>query len=312
VFKNLMIYRIGPDWPTTAAQLEEALAQEPFAECGATQQKAVGWLPPRGQAHGALVESVGGQWIARFAIETKAVPADALKRKVQEAVDEIERTTGRHAGKKEQRDLRDDALLALLPQAFPRRSELNLWLAPNNRWLVIDTSSQSKADEVINSLVRTAGHGFTVALLQTKESPQAAMSAWLSDDRDRLPEAFDVGRDCELKGSGEEPAVIKFVRHDVATDEVRRHIADGNLPTKLALHWKARVRFALTHTLQLKQITFEEGVLQENDSTPDEDRFDADVALATGELGTLLADLIDALDGAAAEPSLQGAAAVAK
>jgi recombination associated protein RdgC len=62
----------------------------------------------------------------------------------------------------------------------------------------------------------------------------------------------------------------------------------------------------------LKQITFEEGMLQENDSTPDEDRFDADVALATGELGTLLADLIDALDGAAAEPSLQGAAAVAK
>lgn len=304
-----MMYRIGPNWPTTTTQLEQALAQEPFAECGPTQQKTVGWLPPRGQAHGALVESMGGQWIARFAIETRAVPADALKRKVQEAVDEIERTTGRHAGKKEQRDLRDDALLALLPQAFPHRSELNLWFAPENRWLMIDTSAQGKADEVINSLVRTAGSGFTIALLQTQLSPQAAMAAWLSGHEADLHEAFDIGRECELKGSGDEPAVIRFMRHEVATDEVRQHIAEGKLPTKLALSWNERVRFNLTSTGLLRQIGFMEGVLQETESAQDEDRFDADVALATGELGALLDNLIEALGGEVGASAAAGQAA---
>ena len=66
-----MIYRLAGAWPAAAAQLEEALAREPFAECGATQQKSCGWVPPRGAEHGALVEVVDGQWIARLAIETK-------------------------------------------------------------------------------------------------------------------------------------------------------------------------------------------------------------------------------------------------
>lgn len=115
MMKNLILYRLGPAWPQTADQLEAALDAEPFAECGATQQKSTGWVPPRGQEHGALVETVGGQWIARFAIETKSVPGDALRRKTREAIEAVEKTTGRKPGKKESRDLRDDALLALLP-----------------------------------------------------------------------------------------------------------------------------------------------------------------------------------------------------
>ena len=132
MFKQAMIYRLG-SWPASAAELESALAAEPFAECGATQQKSTGWVPPRGDEHGALVETVDGQWIARFAIETKAVPGDAVRRKVEEAVQHIEKTTGRKPGKKELRDLRDDALISLLPQAFPRRSTVTVWIEPTQR-----------------------------------------------------------------------------------------------------------------------------------------------------------------------------------
>ena len=137
-----MLYRLAPGWPTSAAQWEEAIAREPFVECSATQQKSTGWVAPRGDAYGALVESVDGQWIARFAIETKAVPGDAVRRKVQEAVEQIEQTTGRKPGKKEQRELRDDALIALLPNAFPRRSQVTVWIEPNQRWLVMDAGAQ--------------------------------------------------------------------------------------------------------------------------------------------------------------------------
>lgn len=296
-----MLYRLGPGWPTTAAQLEEALASEPFTECGATQQKSSGWVPPRGHEHGAMVETVAGQWIARLAIETKAVPGDAVRRKTQEAIDHIEKTTGRKPGKKESRDLRDDALLSLLPQAFPRRGQVTMWIDPENRWLVLDASAQGKADEIITSLSRVAGQGFSVSLLQTKQSPQGAMSAWLAaESADELPDAFHVERECELKGSGEEPAVVKFSRHNLATDEIRQHIREGKLPTRLALGWQGRVGFSLTQTLQLKKIAFQEGVFEETSAQDkEEDRFDTDVALATGELGGLIPDLIEALGGEA-------------
>ena len=52
-----MLYRLSPEWPASAAQWEAAIANEPFAECSATQQKSTGWVPPRGQDHGALVEA---------------------------------------------------------------------------------------------------------------------------------------------------------------------------------------------------------------------------------------------------------------
>lgn len=296
MLKNLILYRLGPEWPTSADQLVEALATEPFAPCAATQQKSAGWVPPRGDEHGALVETVDGQWIARFAIETKAVPGDAVRRKVEEAVQHIEKTTGRKPGKKEVRDLKDDALIALLPQAFPRQKAITLWLDPATRILALDATSQGAADEVITSLVRVAGKGFAVGLLNTVTSPQAAMAAWLADDEgEALPDAFDIGRECELKGSGNEPAVVKFGRHPIETDEVRQHIAEGKLPTKVAMGWAGRVGFTLTQALQLKKITLADGVLEGRDK--DEDRFDADVAISTGELRPLIADLISALGG---------------
>ena len=291
-----MLYRVSPEWPTSAAQWEEALASEPFVECSATQQKSTGWVPPRGQEHGALVETVDGQWIARFAIETKAVPADAVRARTQKVVEEIEKTTGRKPGKKELRDLKDDALIALLPQAFPRRSQVTVWIEPTQRWLVMDVGAQGKADEVITSLVRVAGKGFGVGLLQTQQSPQGAMAAWLAaESAEDIPDAFNVERECELKGSGDEPAVVKFTRHDLATDEVRQHIADGKLPTRLALNWEGRVSFSLTDNFQLKKLRFDDGVFDDNSG--DDDRFDADVAITTGELSALIPDLIAALGG---------------
>ena len=125
------------------------------------------------------------------------------------------------------------------------------------------------------------------------------MAAWLADDEgEALPDAFDIGRECELKGSGDEPAVVKFGRHPIETDEVRQHIAEGKLPTKVAMGWAGRVGFTLTQALQLKKITLADGVLEGRDK--DEARFDADVAISTGELRPLIADLISALGGQAA------------
>ena len=55
--------------------------------------------------------------------------------------------------------------------------------------------------------------------------------------------------------------------------------------------------FTLTQALQLKKIAFQEGVFEEGAASKDDDRFDADVALSTGELSGLITDLIDALGG---------------
>jgi recombination associated protein RdgC len=72
-------------------------------------------------------------------------------------------------------------------------------------------------------------------------------------------------------------------------------VLEGKLPTQLALSWEGKASFVLTESLVLKKVTFLDGVME--DAGGDEDKFDADVALSTGTLGPLLADLIDALGG---------------
>lgn len=115
-------------------------AKRGFLPCRANQAKATGWEPPR-EALGDLVEGVAGQIIGRFVIETKAVPADAVRKRVDELADAIEQTTGRKPGKRERKDLREDAMQELLPHAFPKRTACTVWIDPQSRLLAVDASS---------------------------------------------------------------------------------------------------------------------------------------------------------------------------
>jgi recombination associated protein RdgC len=299
VFKNVMIYRVVSGWPTAVEPLETALQQAPFTPCGATQEKSVGWVEPRGQAHGPLVEVVGGQWLLKLAIEVKAVPGSVIRRKVQEQVDHIEATTGRKPGKKEKRDISDEVRLSLLPVAFTKQSSVQVWVDPVAGLLVTDAGSQAKADEVMTCLIQ-AVDGLVVQLVNTETSPAAAMAHWLGTKD--APAGFSVDRECELKAADESRAVVRYTRHALDTDEVSQHIAMGKMPTRLALTWADRVSFVLTEGLQLKKLAFLDTVFEGAASPSDgqDDNFDADVAIATGELRKLIPELIEALGGEAA------------
>lgn len=292
MFANLIIYRIAPQWSATLDQVEQALAKAPFAECGATQEKSLGWVPPRGDAHGPLAESVGGQWILRFMAETKVLPGSALARKVKEKAARIEQETGRKPGKKETKELKEEARLDLLPKALTKQASMWVWIDPAARLLVLDTSSQGRADEVVTLLVE-ALPGLSVSLLHTQTSPQAAMAHWLKEQEP--PVGFTVDRECELKSADESKAVVRYARHPLDIEEVQAHIDAGKLPTRLALTWDDRVSFVLTSELQLRKVQFLDTVFE--GTKADDGGFDADVAIATGELVKLIPDVAEALGG---------------
>lgn len=296
MFKNATIYRLDPAAVPTLQAITEALDRAPFVPCGATQDKSVGWVSPRGTEHGMLAESIGGQIIVRLMIETKSVPSSAVKQLVKKMVDEVEATTGRVPGRKETKALREDAMLILLPQAFPKQSAVFVWIDPANGWLVTDASSQGKQDEVVTALVQ-AIDGLQLQLLQTTVSPLNAMSQWLTaTDPSEWPGAFSIERACELVSGDEEKSVVKFNRHNLVTDQVREHIAQGKLPKWAAMSWDGRIGFVLTEGMQLKKIEFLDGVFDDR-ASDDEGGFDADVAITTGELQKLIPALIDALGG---------------
>ena len=80
---------------------------------------------------------------------------------------------------------------------------------------------------------------------------------------------------------------------------MRRHIAAGKQCTRLALTWSDRISFVLTETLAVKRVTPLDVLKEQNDSAMqnEDERFDTDFALMSGELAKLIADLVEALGG---------------
>nr|WP_295083195.1 recombination-associated protein RdgC [uncultured Roseateles sp.] len=294
MFKNLMVYRIGPNWQATVAQIEEALEKQIFVECGATQAQSMGWTPPRGIPHAPLVEDVGGHWILKLMLEQRVLPSSVVKRRVDEMAARVEQETGRKPGKKVSKELKEQATLELLPMAFTKQSSIRVWIAPAQQLLMIDAGSASRAEEVVTLLIKELA-GLNLHLIQTAESPAVCMAAWLMDGVP--PEGFTIDRECELKSADEMKSVVRYARHSLDIDEVRQHLAGGKAPTRLAMSWRDRVSFMLTDTMQIKKISFLDVVFEGRESADKDEAFDADAAIATGELCKLIPELIDGLGG---------------
>lgn len=287
MFKNLCLYRIKHDSPLVYDHLPV------FTPCGTTQSRSSGFVPPRGFEHGDLVERINGHHILKLQTETKVVPSDAVRRRCNEIAEQIEDQTGRRPGKKQMKEIKEQALLELLPMALTRRSAMLIWIDVQHGLLAVDTSSAGKADEVVSLLVKCID-GLAVSYLQTESSPAGLMTAWLkegeSDDKN-----FMIDRECELRSCDEMRSTVKYGRHPLDIDQVREHIAMGKVPIKLALTYADRVSFLLTDGLQLRKLRFLDVCF--NDRQPGDDVFDADVALATAEMRKVVDDLVVTLGG---------------
>lgn len=295
MFKQASIYKIKADG-LTAASLTEALDKGRFTPCSASQEKSVGWVPPRGHEHGALVESIDGQIIIKLMIETKSVPGQALREALDAKIKKIEEETGRKPGKKEKRNLMDELLLSMLPNAFAKRATVTGWITDDGL-LILDSTGAGRTNDFISELFHCL-EGITLSLVQTTHSPQASMTQWLlAETPDEWPDNLNVERECVLKSINEDKATVKFSKHHLANADVRKHVSEGKLPTQLALSWDGKASFVLTETLQLKKVLFLDGVMDGSGTDKNKDRFDADVALTTGLLRPLIEDLVRALGG---------------
>jgi len=300
MFKNALVYRIEHWDQPSLTEIDDRLSGARFVECGATQQESAGWVAPRGEKHAALAESIGGQVVIKLCTETKAVPGGVVKTQLELQLDAMEQETGRRPKGKQAREVKEGVVHALLPRAFPKRSDTLVWLDPLARLVWVGAGSTRKADAVVTRLIERLGGGLKLNLLQTELSPATAMSTWLAEKE--APAGFSIDRECELKQPDSEKATVRYARHTLDIDEVGEHIKQGKLPTQLAMTWAGRVSFVLTEALTLKKIQLLDGVLDgagidAATAGKDDSGFDADVAIATGELRQMLPALIEALGG---------------
>lgn len=294
-FRNLRIFRLSRDWSKDAKQFNGQLAKHPLTRCGSLDMHSRGWVYPR---DGDFVHVVNRQWLLALGVEQKLLPATVVRQVTQERAAQLESEQNRKLGRKELRDLRDQVAQELLPRAFTRRRTTWAWIDPINGWLAIDAGSDAKADEFLDVLLRSVAD-LGLRPLQTQLSPLSAMTEWLASGE--APAGFSIDDDLELRSAASAQSAIRYVRHALEGKEIRQHIADGKLATKLGLTWNDKVSLVLNDKLQIKRLAFLDSLKEEAEQSAQEqdEQFDIDFTLMSGELDHLLRDLVAALGGEA-------------
>ncbi|MEO8409442.1 MAG: recombination-associated protein RdgC [Propionivibrio sp.] len=293
-FRNLHIYRLPAGWASDAGEVENQLATQTLQPCAASATQSIGWMAPT--ASGTLVHSVNRQWLLALGAEQKLLPAAVVKQFANDRAKIIEEREGRRVGRKEMRDLREALTLELLPRAFVRQRTTFGWIDPTHGWLVIDAAAPARAEEFLEHL-RKSVEGLPARLLQVTQSPTSAMTAWVAAGE--APANFTLDQDLELRSA--EKATVRYVKHTLDGEEIGQHIAAGKVVTRLALTWNDRISFILNENLQIKRLAFLDILKEQSDGQAenDDERFDLDFTLMTGEVAQLLAALVAALGGEA-------------
>lgn len=305
-FKNLQLHRLPAPWAVTPDQIEKWLAPHAFAPGSSVDMQSHGWASPRDD--GALVYSNNRQMLLVARAEKKLLPASVVNQVTKDRALELEEQQGFKLGRKQLRELKEQVTDELLPRAFSIRRDTRVWIDTVNGWLVIDAASPALADDVRSLLVKSIDR-LPLASVRVALSPVAAMTDWLLSGE--APNGFTLDQDTELRSSGEGNATVRYVGHALEIDDMRRHIEAGKQCMRLAMTWQDRISFVLTPSLTIKRVTPLDVIKEAADPTAqnDDEQFDSDVSLMTGELAQMFASLVDALGGEQQDKILQAAAA---
>ncbi len=250
-FKNLTVYRLPADWAWSAPSLEEALGRRPLQPCTPLEMRSLGWVAPATTER--LLHTLGEHHLLALGVDQKLLPASIVRQEAQRRARVQAQTQGFPVGRRQMRALKMQVLEELRTRALTRRRITRAWIDPRGGWLVVDSASDRRAEELVETLRDTLG-SLAVQKVATERSPSACMAGWLMQSDASGP--FSIEQDLELQSGQPANSIVRYRRHPLDGKDVRAHIAGGKRPTQLGLTWNGRIAFVLTEKLQVKRLEF--------------------------------------------------------
>jgi recombination associated protein RdgC len=301
-FKNLCLYRFTEPFTLGVDELAEKLEPLRFKPCGAHEEASAGWVAPLGTAPDALIHAANGYLMVCLKKQEKVLPSAVVNELLQEKIAEEEQESGRKLGRKARTQLKDELLFSLLPKAFTFSRRNYAFIDPQGGWLVVDSASANKAEDLL-FLLRKAIGSLSVVLPKTAENPTRMMTQWLLGQD--LPANITIEDECELQAQGEGGGVIRCKRHDLSLPEIQNHLNSGKEVTRLAVNWANRLGFVIDKTLTIKRLRFLDLIqdqLKDTDIEDEATRFDVEFTIMAAELSAFLPELMACFGGAEITP----------
>lgn len=297
-FRNLLVYRLTQQIPLTEEELVKALQTKLAKPCTFQELATFGFIAPFGKGEDAPLTHVSQDfYLIAARKEERILPASVVKEALQEKVDEIEARDARKVYKKEKDQLKDEIVQDLLPRAFSRKKVIYAAIAPKLGLILVDTTSTSKAEELLSTLREALG-SLPVRPVTVKVAPSATLTDWVKTQQSA--QGFQVLEDCELRDTHEDGGIIRCKRQDLTSEEIQLHLKSGKVVTQLALTWQDKLSFVLDDKLAIKRLKFEDLLVEEADKEGGDDaasQFDATFILMMLTFAEFIPALLEALGG---------------
>ena len=295
-FRNLQLYRLTDGFDFDPEGLHQALSTAAFRPCAGLDTHSAGWVAPAVREATDLVHANNGRMMVCLRREDRILPAAVVREQVEEKAEAIAQAEGRTVGRKERQRIKDEVVTDLLPRAFTRSSHLYAYIDPAAGWVVVDSATAKKAEDLLSLLRQTLG-SLRVKPLAVDRAPGAVLTRWLEAEPDA---GFVLGDECELKEPVDQGGVMRGRRIDLASAEVRSHLDAGMRVAKLAVEWQDRIGCVLCDDLAIRRLRFLDLVLEQAAEVEADDalaRFDADFALMGMELARFVPAVVEAYGG---------------
>ena len=296
-FKNLSIFRLTEEFTLAPVDLELKLAQMAFRPCGSHEEFTFGWTSPIGKSSEQLVHSANGFLMICGKKEERVLPASVVNEMMQEKIAETEEQQGRKLSKKERTEIKDELIFELLPRAFTFSNKTYAYIDPKGGWLIIDSASIKKAEDLLSNLRKTLG-SLPAVPLNTIEKPVKVMTEWLVNNK--APDDITIEDECELRAPEEEGGIIRCKRHDLSLPEIKNHLDIGKEVIKLAVNWADRLSFIIDENLAVKRLKFLDLIqdqVSDIDADSEAERFDVDFSIMSLELANFIPRLLELFGG---------------
>lgn len=291
MFKNLTLYRVNNMPALPAGTLEERLMAHRLSDPTGQQAVSNGWVPVS-KHEPSLVYADDMNLFIRMGQLERVLPGNVINRETAMRCEEFEKSKGYKPGTKQRRDIKDEVVMTLLPQAFIKESSIGVWLNQSDGWMAIDTSSVSKAEGVSELFSRHADH-WSLSVPEPDIQVDQTITGWLAAGR--APEGFEFDDQIELVGLGDRKPSVRYLNHVLSPQELKTHIASGKKVQKIGLVWRDRISLVLESNMQIKKLKFLDLGEDKTDGVNDAEIFQSECAIFAREVIQLLSDLASAL-----------------
>lgn len=268
-FKYAFIYEgdlFGTMQPDLIQQsVNAALEQHPFTELTAMQEETDGWVAPFGTHQ--LCELVHGRLYMTLQFQQKILPASVINEAMLKKAAEIEAQEGRRPGRKEREQLKEDIRAEKLPQAFHKTSKVSLFYDIARKLLVVNASSEKKADTV-TAYLREAIGSLPIIPFVKSASGADVLTTWYLDPNTR-PSMTTLESPVYLT-MVQDPTVKSSHRNlDLHAPEIQQAIDSGMRVKKVGINVDGEISGTIDEKFVLRTLRYSDALVEKGNESDD-------------------------------------------